>query len=364
MKRNQTNQHSSRMIVVGAPIFGNDPFESFRAPVGQQDLHWRVWNETRDHRELGVRLGTEYYAVLLTLKQMGVRFEIAWAHEDKILPGLKEKLIEQGFRFVAMPDVDYEAIAFPRDLAFCLGNFALFNTDMKLTIRLPARIGSHQVISSPYGEGGRLLSRGRIGLVADRLYPSQTAYKSTGKPPETQDLEKTGIRVGFLPHHIMFEIDQRASVQGFIPDDHLDRTKALVEDRKGRLHLLVAPGNPSGFRHPWKDPAIGADEALELCRRTCGTLGIEVHVPKAISIPGVLNLHQFQDGRVIMTGGDDEVAAMVESLVGRKNVYQTPVPIALWPAQVHGGIRCLIGDLPIWIKRLSEYVKGGSGPPP
>lgn len=87
-------------------------------------------------------------------------------------------------------------------------------------------------------------------------------------------------------------------------------------------------------------------ETLELVRDTFEPMGIKVHCPSQIRAPCSLNLVQFPDNRVLMTGGDSEVKEAVSNIVGSQNVFTTAAVIKFHPLLRRGGIRCLLGKIP------------------
>ena len=87
-------------------------------------------------------------------------------------------------------------------------------------------------------------------------------------------------------------------------------------------------------------------ETIEKIKLICQPLGIEVHHPKKMEVPYALNLIQFPDNRVLMTGGDESVAELINEIVGEENVFKTPTPIRYFPVWLYAGIRCLVSEAP------------------
>ena len=77
------------------------------------------------------------------------------------------------------------------------------------------------------------------------------------------------------------------------------------------------------------------------------------------NIPYSLNLEQFLDGSVVMTGGNLEVKKIVAQIVGDEQVVTTQKPIISYPLLRHGGIRCMILIAPKKIvgKPIISYIE-------
>lgn len=336
------------VIVLGAPIFGNDPRLSLRAPLAEWKLYWDIWAETADPKRLTQELAMEYCAIALTLKHMGVPFRIALGRTDLVIPDFLQALREDGFKFLELPaHLDPHALLFPRDIAVCLGPITLINSDLDKPL-LGERWATGQLILSPLGEGGRIHIRRDVALVPN-IIGLKSGWNLVDPMSFTGPLVKRGFRVGLLPHNVFRELDPANDLSGYVPEIHVDRTSAFIEDQQGKLHLIVAPGVQSGFTGITTPPQLTAEQTLECYKRVCDQLGINLHVPSKIAVPGSLNLVQFRDKRVLMTNGDEEVYGLVCGLVGDKNVFRTPIPIRRYPVQSTGGVRCLIGELPLWI---------------
>jgi hypothetical protein len=87
---------------------------------------------------------------------------------------------------------------------------------------------------------------------------------------------------------------------------------------------------------------------MDLVRRNCEEIEAEVHVPrKSLSVPLATAMVQFEDGRVLITGGDDEVLAAVADIVGSENIQTTDIPIVQYPIFGGAGLHCLITENPM-----------------
>ena len=146
-------------IVLGAPIFGNDPKQQLRAPFGQQKLYQKLRNQARTPKSMMVALCMEYMSIIFALRNMGIDFKIALAHEGLINKDLLRE-IEKNFKvdIICFPDVDYESVVYIRDFAVSLPNKAtLIDSDLERVIKLDNDAKDRKISFSPYGQGGSCL---------------------------------------------------------------------------------------------------------------------------------------------------------------------------------------------------------------
>lgn len=338
--------------LVGEPWFGPGLLESrkkFSAPVGQVAACQEVLRETQDSSTVIDKLREEYLAIVQSLKEMGVDFRIIYAHPDEVDEALLGTCIDHlGCRLVRFAQ-DYfpTSLAYPRDFATVLPGVMLVNS--QLTRVLSPQKAGWSIFASPYGEGGRVLHQQQTALVSERLILKD----GHSVKPRVGKLRELGIRVGLLPPFISAEFlpsDRSSHWCSF--NDHLDRVGSLIQGKDRGLHLVVDPQIHTADwkgreRHP---PWVGLPpkKSLERIKRTCETFEIEVRCPRGgrLRVPYSLNLEQFPDGRVLMTGGDDAVAEVVGEIVGEEDVFRTSIPIRFFPVWLYAGIRCLINQAP------------------
>ncbi len=280
---------------------------------------------------------------------MGINFRIAFAHYHRILKDVKEELEREGFEFAPFPNIDRRLVGFPRDLAIRLTEKTLLISPDSGII-FPKRISGQRLVKSFFGEGGRIFFRKDTVLVSELIYPEKQPILKA----QVKLFKKRGLKVGILPNTIFFEDD--SPVEGYIFEDHLDRTSGLLEDSKGCLHLVVDPQLHSGYMGPFMKPKYGPKETIEKFRRICNKLKINLHIPEKLTIPASVGFIQFETGQVLMTGGDDEVAEIVADIVGSKNVFTTPIPIKHYPTWNKAAVRCLIGEFPLSFVELCEQL--------
>jgi len=349
-------------VILGAPIFGNDPNATFLMPLGQKDLAWQARSQTSNHQELFRLLVLEYVAIMRGLVSMHIGFRVALSHRQLIMPELLEKIAALEVPTVDFPENDLQATTYPRD-------FVTWITEKKLLLApryLRCRARGAFVTRSPYAIGGRILQRQDVAIVNEQLDPledipagepadfSQACQqlRQSGTYPYSaapiQPLQQAGLRVGLLPNAIVYGLLPDGSAI-CAPDDHPDRVCGLLEDRHGRLHLIVDPQIHSGFRDIYAPPCFGPAETLRRYREVCEELDITLHVPSRLTIPASICFWQAPNLKVLMTGGDPDVAGLVAGIVGDNYTFTTETPIKHQPAWCKAGIRCMIGEIPTWL---------------
>lgn len=339
--------------LVGEPLLDPKFRENYLAPIGQVDICLKILKEVKSEEQALQILREEYLAIVYALREMGINFRIIYAHKDNIdlkTLGACVKLL--GCRLVGFPPGFIpQAVIYPRDLFTVFPNFVLVNSEI-VEVLTDAK-GDYHIISSLYGEGGRVLASQRTILVPEGLNLKEgCTIQTTG----LDELEKLGIKTGLLPMPLAQSFSAQGREDEIISYDHLDRTFALLEDQKNNLHLLV---DPLICTTQWQNSSWAPhypQESLETIRKRCEPLMIEVHCPRQIKVPYSLNFLQFPDKRVLMTAGDDSVEELVADIVGRKNVFKTPTPIKLLPIFQYAGIRCLLNEAPapLFKSQISE----------
>ncbi len=338
------------LYLVGEPIFNPTPREEFCAPVGQVDLCQEVLRETQDEDEIIDRLREEFLAIVFSLNQMGIDFRIVYAHKDEIDMGVIRACI-QGFgcRLAGFSE-DYfpPYIVYPCDFATVLPGLILVNSKA-CELRVSQK-GDYKILSSPFGEGGRVLTSQKTMLVSERLIEEETHSRPVG-PQDLEEIIQEGINVGTFPFPLAqtFSASKRSN-EVFI-NDHIDRVGCLIQGKDEGLHLVVDPlivtavwnGKNRGSLWTPRTP----EETRKKITDSCKPFGINVHYPKTLKVPYSLNLVQFRDGRILMTDGDDEVEGVITEVVGEAKIFKTPIPIRFFPVWSYAGIRCLVSEAPV-----------------
>jgi hypothetical protein len=334
-------------IFLGAPLFSNDISRlSTIAPISQIQLYRNVWENTEDPMDLFEKLGIEYFAICLSLRQMGISFKVIESPicREKV-PFILDRLEAEEFPLKRFPNIDDRVLSYPRDLATKLPNGTLL---VNVDLPRPKAHKDRKVIRSPYGEGGRIHQRKKVALVTERYYP-ENRLSIEGEVAATENMRLSGLKVGLLPMPIRIAVAlNRPEEKGFFqPEDHVDRFSGLLESPSGDLHLIVEPNIVTDFRSgPLIFPRLNTEETIERFSQVLEPLDVKLHVPSGIEVSGSVGFWQADDGRVLMTGGDEAVKSLVASIVGEENVFCTPVPIINYPAWNKSSIRCLIGEFP------------------
>lgn len=352
------------MCVLGEPAFESlismiDKTEIL-APSGQIKLCRDICLESNNDSELLLdTLRKEYLAIVFALNEMGIDFRIIVSHLDDIDKSIMNVSNEiLNIRNVGFPE-NFPAFlsSYPRDLMVQFPNIVFFNSRLgKLGIR--ERNGC-RIRMSPYGEGGRSLIYGKIMLVCDRISQEN---KENSSSPRLNGFKQLGIEYGLLPSFLSAKINLINENDNLLfLNDHVDRFACLLAGKDGNLNLIVDSNIITGKVLEKKKGKNGLEviypeESLQNIAKICNEMGIKLHCPKKLSIPYVLNLMQFPNGKVLMTSGDEEVYRIVAKIVGEENVVTTEVPIRYLPVYANAGIRCMINYIPEKLLKLNLMI--------
>lgn len=295
----------------------------FIVPYGNE-----AWLSGLDHELLTDSQGyaIEYLSIAKALKDMGVPYRVIIAHREMLnmefVYGLLSGFGIRGFGMSEMtPDTTY-----PRDI------MVDFDGEVFINPRANVDILNVETTESPLGEGGRILKSDRKILMADPRLLNEGSREATQHAEALRDR----FTVGYLPFPLALDINFNTGREVMFTQSHIDRVAALVNgsDGKDRLLLESTYAESSSPRQGDYWPQI---------LRTCQELGIEPVVveQETFSIPGRMNMVQFADGEVLMTGGEEELAGIVGEIVGTEKVHTTDVPIIRYPLLRRGGIRCI-----------------------
>lgn len=333
-------------IIVGAPIFSNGITDlPLRSPLGQTDAYQRARREITSGTELMQAQACEWVSVIVQLFEMKIQFQVLSAHERFCIPELLDGLQTKFGLVVARitDQVATDVVRYPRDLATRLPNgTVLIDEDQALAL-LGLRSSSPSLRFSPFGQGGRLHIRQDIALLYQDLVSGGSNIERWAGS-DLKPLRQAGLRIGLLPNAMTYQ--EERGFRGYVPDSHPDRVCGLLEDQQGKLHLIVHPKVQSGFQGLSRKPRFNTKATLAQIQHVCQPLGIKLHVPGNLTVPGSLCFVQFADGRVLMTGGEPELSQLVRTIVGSEQVFETDVPIQQLPAWCLAGIHCLVNDIP------------------
>lgn len=333
--------------MIGEPLFEPRPREEYLTIVNQVNICQKILRETQDQSTVLENLRQEYLAIVCALSEMGINFRIIYSHEDKVDKGLIALCIKYlGCKLAGIDGRCFPpSVIFPRDFATTLPRAILVNSDL-FEVRVQKKRGSYNILFSPYGEGGRVLTCGRTMLVGEQLI---TKKGEVAKPVGLRKIAKMNIQIGLFPLPLSVKFSATEIKNKISYNDHLDRMACLIRGKDENLHLVVAPkvytADLEGDGKCSWIPRSPEDTAKKI-KSTCGPLGIKVHFPEKIEVPYSLNLIQFPDGRILMTSGDKSVEKVIREIVGEDKIFKTPIPIRFFPVWAYGGIRCLVNKAP------------------
>jgi hypothetical protein len=337
--------------ILGCPSFGRvlEDLKEFYAPVSQIGLCRDVLREIKSNKDCLTKIQKEYFAIFFALLEMEIDFSITCHETEKeyrqdIEDSLREieKEFEIGFEIgiIDLPDNFPVGIAsFPKDIFTILAEDVLVNPE--IIIAKPESKNIHKVSSSLYGEGGRVLHRGNTILVSEHLTLGKHRPLEEAKIEALNQME---INLGLFPLPIssIFSLSKKGKL---IPNDHLDRVSCLVEGKDKKLYLVVDPNICTLEKDENKNWVVqNSEKSLEKIGIICQQLGIELCYPEEMEVPYALNLFQFENGKILMTGGDDSIYQIIAEIAGEEMVTKTEVPIQLYPIFNNAGIGCLINN--------------------
>ncbi len=345
-------------IYLGLPSFGAQFIPKPEYPAGQVDCYRRILEQAGGDVERSREIiYFEYCSIASALMDMGEEFSVIRSY---VQPGWEEMLNRfesAGFKFVDFPRIRYSRLLYPRDLAVYLPDGrTLFCYHLDYDFDLMEDAGL-KVALSQLGEGGRILIGGGKALYPETLALEPTTDHEEGyveiRRPGDRFVRDSGLEAIALPTPLMIKLPGNHS--HFC--NHLDLTMGLVVDEAGGAHLIVDPKMQAWRRDLSGFMSVG--ETLDAYRRACDQYQIELHIPSdPLRIPASLCFYRSPlSGKVLMTGGEDQVAEIIAGIIGEENIYTTSAPIRYYPTLDQAGIHCLIGELPPWMRQLDRYVR-------
>ena len=237
---------------------------------------------------------------------------------------------------------------FPRSYCTILRSIKYLLLDRDAVGQLDTNNNGWSIFASDYGDSARLLVQGDLVLACERLIKENNSLDAA----HLDMIRKAGMRVGYFPTLLATKFSRSAKKPIKICcNDHIDRGAVLIKGKDGKLYLVIDPMLATA---DWSNPADNNSWTLRspndtkaYLKRLFEPMGITVCWPRKITVPYALNLKQFDsDGRVLMTGGDRDVYSLIASLVRKRNVFVTSIPIKYFPVWLYGGIGCLLGEIP------------------
>ena len=349
--------------ILGCPSFGRilEDLKEFYIPAGQTGLCRYILQKIKNDKECLMKIQKEYFAIFFALLEMEIDFSIICHEAEKeyrqgIEGSLREieKEFELGFEIgiVDLPDsFPVDIASYPKDIFTILERDVLVNSE--IIIAKPENKNIHRILFSLYGEGGRVLCSRNTILVSE--------YLTLGKhrPLEKariEDFSQMKINLGLFPLPVssIFSLSKESKL---IPNDHLDRVSCLIEGKDKKLYLVVDPNIHTLKKDENKNWVVqNTEKSLEGIGIICQQLGIKLCYPEKMEVPYALNLFQFENGKILMTGGDDSTYHIIAEIVGEEMVTRTEVPIQLYPIFNNAGIGCLINKLPSTLLKANTLV--------
>lgn len=186
------------------------------------------------------------------------------------------------------------------------------------------RIQGERIQPSLLGEGGKVLLKGKAILVTPDIW-------RTARRGEIPSLRNRGFRVGCLPF-----VDP--SKQQFeFKEDHVDGHASLIEDKTGKLILVVAES--------YSRQGAGTRKLIRQAANSVEAELVEVY-DKNLP-PLAFNFIQFDDMTIALGSAEaKDLELTLGILVGPDRVLTTEDPLRLIPSVAFGGIRCLTNVIP------------------
>lgn len=335
--------------IVGAPAFSHildEEKKIFRSPIGQVKICQDVLRETQDKEVIKDNLAIEYFAIILGLKKIGIKFYIG-RFSDASIPAQVWQGLKKAFKcdFVFFPkNFPREFGCYPRDMITVLAKQKVVLLNSAVGREGIGNKNGYCFLTSSYGEGGRILACEETVLIPKRLIIEGDRVECG---IEIDALRKKVMHVGLMPLPLGGTFSLTKIEENLFSNDHLDRVMSLIKGQDEKMHLLLDPKIcvvDGDTKNNWIPR--GPEESIRIITDLCEPLGIEVHCPHKTEVPYSVNLMQFSDRKILMTSGDDPLAKIVERIVGPENVITTEVPIKFTPVYNQAGIRCLINQIP------------------
>ena len=272
----------------------------------------------------------EYVAIAYSLKTLNIPFRIIISHREDIDERLAITILKAfNVRGLSLSD-SISSSCFPRDLFVDYDDDIYINPDANLYF--PDGSG----IISPLGVGGRVLE------LEKKLFIANPRGYTKAKERDYEGINRLSRRfqIALLPFHLMVEIDKRLNTKTVFPSDHLDRVAAFIRGKDGRDYLLLDSY--------YAETVLPYETYWTEIKEACYKLDVTPIIIKQDirSIPYSLNLEQFANGKILLTGGDDNLTKLLGQIVGDENVNVTEIPIINYPLYRFGGIRCMLLHAP------------------
>lgn len=291
----------------------------------------------------GDTLSDEYDQLLITINHLAgwrrtslVRNRSLIQRHNKFT-GQTEIVVEDTPELHTNPTVDFQNVGgrgeiFLRDLFTATDDFVFVNPDAKLACR-----ETRSFMSSPLGEGGKVLVSGKTLVVAEDIESNPDAQRHIDM------LKQKGYIVQFIP-----QVDaskQQEKRKEFV-SDHIDGHAALIAGHDKTPTLFVASSYAT------------QDERTQQIFNRLPSSGIAVCAIDDSRLPHLaFNIVQFSDNTVLLAGsglrneqGKYEASELEKTLVqflGKAYVHRVPSDMTAISHLGIGSIRCLVNIAPI-----------------
>lgn len=304
--------------------------------LGSAEAARAILADSNDESRFGHRFEAEYRSVLDALLEAGMPFRVLNLHAATSelstqlradhYPGFRIDVPQQGSTFL-----------YPRDLMVYLRTHDIALTSPTWLKPGAGDRGGVSCWPTCWSEGGRVLFSDETLIVF--RHPEKT------EAPDQETLRRLrdrGLRVVEIPAGIFCSLDQEGHLSGLFHDHHIDRAAGLVRGPDGTGHLLLGPGYRTG---PLNAP-LDAEQSIAVVRRICETADIQVHGIPDTALPYATSLVQSPEGTVVISGGNESVAEVLETILGANAVVPTALPITHFPVFASAGIHCLVTESP------------------
>lgn len=335
------NPKDDHQYLLGTPYFNLNFKKDIPQfiPVAQYKAALTPFKKTHDRSSMVAGLKSEYRSIVKALLDLDIKFSVVDLERGD--SNTRRWLRSRGCSSLQLP---YEQIVhwqiFPRDICVYIKETDIILAHTKLFKIHFSKLNGCRIIHTGWGEGGRVILSGNHMLLG--LNPE--AGKRISERKVISQLRDAGMKVAFIPYALFYGLSQKGEIKTLFHHSHIDLSCSLLKGKDGGIHLILDPGYRTG---PLSD-TLSVGSSLDLVRKNCAEIGIEVHVPrKPLSIPFGTAMVQFENGRVLATGGDEEVLATVADIVGSENIKVTGVPIVQYPLFGGAGLHCLITENPL-----------------
>jgi len=337
--------------LIGMPLFGLIQYNGKRPavlPVNQVHVGHAILKNTKNKKMMVESLKAEYRAMIKALLALGVDFRVLNLTEgERDVGGWLQGM---GIAELRLPaDHPSRWLIYPRDLFVYLEAVETLLVHSRLFEICSDSETNCDIILSQWAEGGRVLFSRDIMLIG--CHPEAMGRLKDRKTLER--LREKGMQIVNLPYALSSRLSrENGTTLSVYYETHLDRSGSLLEGKDGNFHLILDPG----FRTGKLNDPLSVHKSIELVRRACERIQVQVHVPKGLSIPYGTSMVQFKDHKVLATSGDDEILTCLSDIVGSENLHVTDVAITTYPVFACAGLHCLITEDPApLIHTIADY---------